>query len=93
MDTCGILADLVNIFLDYMKSKILYKNMKKFENFIFPKLKIFFTQLTKIPEIKVYPSKVNFALIELIDGSRSSDFVIKMLIKYGRYDYMERKLG
>lgn len=27
----------------------------------------------------------NFALVELLDGSSSTDFVAKMLIKYGIY--------
>jgi len=45
----------------------------------------FFALLSDIPEIKVYPSMANFALIELLDGSSSEDFVSKMLIKYGVY--------
>lgn len=45
----------------------------------------FFEELSKIPQIKVYPSMANFALIELLDGSKSADFVSKMLIKYGVY--------
>lgn len=45
----------------------------------------FFKELSKIPQIKVYPSMANFALIELLDGSSSIDFVSKMLIKYGVY--------
>jgi len=45
----------------------------------------FFEELLKIQEIKVYPSMANFALIELLDGSTSADFVSKMLIKYGVY--------
>ena len=45
----------------------------------------FFKKLNEIPQIKIYSSFANFALIELIDGSSSSDFVSKMLIKYGIY--------
>ncbi|WP_141089160.1 aminotransferase class I/II-fold pyridoxal phosphate-dependent enzyme, partial [Campylobacter concisus] len=45
----------------------------------------FFEELSKIVQIKVYPSMANFALIELLDGSTSSNFVSKMLIKYGVY--------
>nr|WP_314390695.1 histidinol-phosphate transaminase [uncultured Campylobacter sp.] len=45
----------------------------------------FFDELSKIPQIKVYPSMANFALIELLDGSTSANFVSKMLIKYGVY--------
>jgi len=46
---------------------------------------LFFKELSKIKEIKVSPSMANFALIELLDGSTSADFVSKMLIKYGVY--------
>ncbi|KLE11288.1 aminotransferase [Aliarcobacter butzleri L354] len=45
----------------------------------------FFKELSEISQIKVYPSMANFALIELLDGSTSADFVSKMLIKYGVY--------
>ena len=45
----------------------------------------FFVNLAKIQGVKVYPSKANFALLELINGTTSSDFVIKMLLRYGIY--------
>lgn len=45
----------------------------------------FFKALSNIEQIKVYPSMANFALIELLDGSTSANFVSKMLIKYGIY--------
>ena len=45
----------------------------------------FFEELGTIPQFKVYPSMANFALIELLDGSTSADFISKMLIKYGVY--------
>lgn len=45
----------------------------------------FFKELAKIPKLKVYPSKANFVLVELLDGSRSIDFVLKLLIKHGVY--------
>ena len=46
---------------------------------------MFISELSRIPEIKVYPSKANFALIELLDGSSSKDFMIKLLYTYGVY--------
>lgn len=46
---------------------------------------MFISELSKIPEIKVYPSKANFALIELIDGTTSKDFMVKLLYTYGVY--------
>lgn len=45
----------------------------------------FFTQLRQIKTLKVYPSKANFALLELKNGLKSSDFVNEMLLKYGIY--------
>jgi len=45
----------------------------------------FFSQLSSIPEIKLYPGMANFGLVELLDGSTSTDFVSKLLISYGIY--------
>ncbi|MBS1976052.1 MAG: histidinol-phosphate aminotransferase family protein [Bacteroidetes bacterium] len=45
----------------------------------------FFDQLREIRNLKAYPSKANFALIELFNGITSSDFVTSMLIRYGVY--------
>ncbi|MFZ6012336.1 MAG: pyridoxal phosphate-dependent aminotransferase, partial [Bacteroidota bacterium] len=45
----------------------------------------FFRKLNEIPNIRVYPSKANFALIELLSGIQSSDFVTNLLIKHGVY--------
>lgn len=45
----------------------------------------FFNSLITIPNIRVYPSVANFVLVELIDGTRSEDFVFKLLLDYGIY--------
>jgi histidinol-phosphate/aromatic aminotransferase/cobyric acid decarboxylase-like protein len=45
----------------------------------------FFESLSQLSSIKTYPSKANFALVELLDGSTSADFVSKLLIKEGIY--------
>lgn len=45
----------------------------------------FLNSLKTIPNIKVYPSMANFALIELIDGTTAEDFVFKLLIEHGIY--------
>jgi histidinol-phosphate/aromatic aminotransferase/cobyric acid decarboxylase-like protein len=45
----------------------------------------FFWELGKVNSLKAYPSKANFILMELIDGSKGIDFVAKMLIKHGIY--------
>lgn len=46
----------------------------------------FISQLNEIPGIKVYPSRANFALVEIVkEGISSFDFVSALLIKYGIY--------
>lgn len=45
----------------------------------------FFAHLSQIPQLKVYPSKANFALLEILNGGDSMEFVMHMLIKYGIY--------
>lgn len=45
----------------------------------------FFSALSQIRGIKVYPSMANFVLVELLDGIKSDDFVFSLLVKYGIY--------
>ena len=45
----------------------------------------FLTELKKINGIKVYPSKANFALIEILNGKTSFDFTMDLLMNYGIY--------
>ena len=45
----------------------------------------FFKELNNIPNIQLYPGMANFGLVELKDGSSSTDFVSKLLISHGIY--------
>ncbi len=45
----------------------------------------FFNDLNQFTQLNVYESKANFALVEILDGEESFDFVINLLIKYGIY--------
>jgi len=45
----------------------------------------FFQKLSNLKGIKLYPSKANFALIELINNQTSDDFVADLLIDSGVY--------
>ncbi|MEO9872934.1 pyridoxal phosphate-dependent aminotransferase [Ekhidna sp.] len=45
----------------------------------------FYQDLLVLPGIKVYPTKANFVLIELLNGMSSFEFVSKLLIEYGIY--------
>ncbi|MCU0440919.1 MAG: histidinol-phosphate aminotransferase family protein [Bacteroidia bacterium] len=45
----------------------------------------FIADLKTIPNIRVYPSKANFVLVEIIGGRSSAEIVSLLLIKYGIY--------
>lgn len=45
----------------------------------------FFKALGQIDSIKTYPSKANFALVELLNGAKAQDLCIKLLSSYGIY--------
>jgi len=45
----------------------------------------FFSALAKISELKVYPSKANSFLAELIDGSKAEHLTVALLVRYGIY--------
>jgi histidinol-phosphate/aromatic aminotransferase/cobyric acid decarboxylase-like protein len=46
---------------------------------------MFLNELNRIPGLKVYPSRANFALVELIDGTKSKEMMVKLLYSYGVY--------
>ena len=46
---------------------------------------MFLSELNAIPNIKVYPSKANFALIEIQNGMSSFDFSMQLLVQHGVY--------
>jgi len=45
----------------------------------------FINKLKSLNNIKVYPSKANFVLIEILNGLSSDSFVFNMLVKHGVY--------
>lgn len=46
---------------------------------------IFISELNKIRNIRVYPTKANFVLIEILDGRTAEEITNTLLIKYGIY--------
>jgi histidinol-phosphate/aromatic aminotransferase/cobyric acid decarboxylase-like protein len=46
---------------------------------------MFLTQVNALGNVKAYPSKANFALLEVINGSSSFDFTLDLLIEHGVY--------
>ena len=45
----------------------------------------FFRELSGINGIKVYPSKANMFLIKLLDGTKASDLMVRLLVRHGIY--------
>lgn len=45
----------------------------------------FFTTLSRVRGLKVYPSKANMFLVELVDGSQARDLVVALLVRHGIY--------
>jgi len=76
---------LSEYFFRLYKKDIFIKEYEIVRKKYIEEAQIFFKELESIKEIKVSPSMANFALIELLDGSTSANFVSKMLIKYGVY--------
>ena len=46
---------------------------------------MFLTELNALDNVKSYPSKANFALIEIVNGKSSFDFTMDLLIDHGIY--------
>lgn len=44
-----------------------------------------FCELQKIQGIRVYPSKANMFLIELLDGTKARDLMVRLLVRHGIY--------
>lgn len=78
-------SGLSEYFFRLYKRNDFFKEYEKVRKKYIAEAQIFFNELSQISQIKVYPSMANFALIELLDGSTSANFVSKMLIKYGVY--------
>jgi len=46
---------------------------------------MFLTEINNLKNLKAYPSKANFALVEILDGRSSFDFAMDLLIDHGVY--------
>ena len=62
-----------------------YKNTERVRRSYITQTQEFFKALGQINSIKTYPSKANFALIELLNGTKAQDLCIKLLSSYGIY--------
>ncbi|EOI5380276.1 TPA: histidinol-phosphate transaminase [Campylobacter jejuni] len=78
-------SGLAEYFLRLYTNKNFFDEYDKIRIGYIKETQDFFNALRAIKQFKVYPSKTNFALVEILDGTSSEDFVSKMLIKYGVY--------
>lgn len=78
-------SGLAFYFFRLFSNKSFLKKYSKTRKQYILETKEFLYELHKISSIKVYPSKANFALIELPKRISSFDFTTDLLIKYGIY--------
>lgn len=78
-------SGLSEYFFRLYRTNDFYRDYEVVRKKYIQETQLFFEELSNIQNIKLYPSMANFALIELLDGTTSSQFVSKMLIKFGVY--------
>ena len=71
-------------FKKYSDSNFLSKYEKVRKKYIF-ETKDFLSSLKLVKNIKIYPSKANFVLIEILNGQTSEEVSLSLLIDYGVY--------
>lgn len=79
------ISGLAEYFFNLYAQDSFYQEYEKVRVKFIQDTHIFFANLSAIKQIKAYPSLANFALVELVDGSKCSDFCYKLLIKHGVY--------
>jgi len=72
-------------FFDLYSRKDFLKEYEKVRKKYILETKYFLEDFEQLKGIKVYPTKANFILVELLNGMNSDEFVFKMLIKFGVY--------
>ena len=78
-------SGLSEYFFQLYRNEEFFKKYNEIRKNFILETKEFYNELSLIKKIRVFPTKANFALVELIDGSSSANFVSKLLIKYGIY--------
>lgn len=72
-------------FFDLYSRKDFLKKYEKVRKKYILETKYFLEDFEQLKGIKVYPTKANFVLVELLNGMNSDEFVFKMLVKFGVY--------
>ena len=78
-------SGLSEYFFQLYRNEEFFKKYNEIRKNFILETKDFYNELSLIKKIRVFPTRANFALVELIDGSSSANFVSKLLIKYGIY--------
>ena len=78
-------SGLAFYFFTLLNSKPFLIKYNEIRKLYIKETKDFLNELSKIDLIKVYPSKANFALIELPKSISSFDFTMDLLINFGIY--------
>tara|TARA_B100000212_G_scaffold340756_1_gene322163 strand:+ start:2152 stop:3318 length:1167 start_codon:yes stop_codon:yes gene_type:complete len=78
-------SGLAEYFFKLYKDKSFLKEYSNLRLKYINEAQEFFNDLNQFTELNVYPSMANFALVEILNGEKSFDFVINLLVKYGIY--------
>ncbi|MEK7207933.1 MAG: aminotransferase class I/II-fold pyridoxal phosphate-dependent enzyme [Patescibacteria group bacterium] len=71
--------------LDLLNRKDFLKKYEKTRRKAIRERDAFFRELSGIHGITVYPSRANMFLIELLDGTKASDLLVRLLFRHGIY--------
>jgi len=72
-------------FLDLLNDKAFLRPYEQARLLAIRERDDFFAKLSKIRGLKVYPSKANLFLVELLDGSTANNLMVRLLVKHGIY--------
>ena len=79
------ISGLANYFFNVYSDKSFIKKYEIVRKKYIMNTLMFLNEISNIDGIKVYPTKANFALIEIMNGMSSFDFTMKLLVNYGIY--------
>lgn len=72
-------------FLNLLNNKTFLKQYEQARLHAIGERDDFFNELSKLRGLRVYPSKANSFLIELLDGSTAHDLMVRLLVRHGIY--------
>lgn len=72
-------------FLNLISRKNFLKEYEKVRLRAIGERDVFYSELSKIKELRVYPSRGNFFLVELLDGTTAHDLMVALLVRDSIY--------